>query len=305
MRGVFAFAAQVARADVPVLITGPNGAGKEKVAEAIAANSPRRRAPFVRVNVGALPDDLLEAELFGAEPGAYTGAHKLRLGRFEAAHGGTLFLDEIGTLSPAGQRKLLRALERGEFERLGSSETRRVDVRILTATNADLRAEVSAGRFREDLFFRMNVIEIAVPALRDRPDDIVPLACAFLREHGGGELSAESQAALRAYAWPGNVRELKNRIRRAQVVRSGELIVPADLDLPAPRAGAADRLGPAQAGAGDDEAPRSERSAIEALLRRHRGSVSRAAEELGTSRQALYRRMERLGVVLERRPRDE
>jgi DNA-binding NtrC family response regulator len=293
MLRLFAFAAQVARAEVPVLITGPNGAGKEKIAEVIVANSPRRRGPFVRVNAGALPDELFEAELFGAEPGAYTGSQRLRVGRFEAAHGGTLFLDEIGTLSPAGQRKLLRALERGEIERLGSSETRRVDVRILTATNADLRAEVAAGRFREDLFFRMNVIEIAVPALRDRVDDVLPLARAFLREHGGGELSPESEEALRGHAWPGNVRELRNRIRRAQVVRSGARITPADLDLPA------------ASGDADDDAPSSERSALEALLRRHRGSISRAAEELGMSRQALYRKMDRLGVVLERRPRDE
>jgi DNA-binding NtrC family response regulator len=295
MAKLFAFAAQVARSDVPVLITGPNGAGKEKIAEVIVAGSSRRKAPFLRVNVGALPDDLLEAELFGAERGAFTGSDRRRVGRFEAAHGGTLFLDEIGTLSPGGQQKLLRALERREFERLGSSETIRVDVRVLAATNADLRAEVAAGRFREDLFFRLNVIEIAVPALRDRPGDILPLASAFLRDHGGGELSPEAEAALLAHGWPGNVRELQNRIRRAQVLRSGTMVTPADLDLsPAGEAAAA-----------RDREPSSERSALEALLRRHRGSISRAAEELGTSRQALYRRMDRLGVVLERRPRDD
>src|SRR6185369_870189 len=155
-----------------------------------------------KVNVGALPDDLLEAELFGAEPGAYTGANKLRIGRFEAAHRGTLFLDEIGTLSLSGQRKLLRVLERQEFERLGSSETRKVDVRMLFATNVDLRAEVNAGRFREDLFFRMNVIEIAVPPLCARPEDIVPLARAFLAQHGGGTLSESAIDALLSYAWP-------------------------------------------------------------------------------------------------------
>lgn len=292
MAKLFAFAVQVARSDVPVLITGPNGAGKEKFAEVIAANSTRKRGPFVKVNVGALPDELLEAELFGAEAGAFTGANKLRIGRFEAANGGTLFLDEIGTLSLSGQRKLLRVLERQEFERLGSSETRRVDVRMLLATNADLRSEVSAGRFREDLFFRMNVIEIAVPPLSARPEDIVPLARAFLAQHGGGTLSERAIEALLAYPWPGNVRELQNRMRRAQVVKSGPAIEPSDLDLPVmPAAGAAE--------------PASERSELEALLRRHQGRVTRVAEELQMSRQALYRKMERLGIVLERKLRDD
>jgi DNA-binding NtrC family response regulator len=292
MAKLFAFAVQVARSDVPVLITGPNGAGKEKFAEVIAANSTRKRGPFVKVNVGALPDELLEAELFGAEAGAFTGANKLRIGRFEAANGGTLFLDEIGTLSLSGQRKLLRVLERQEFERLGSSETRRVDVRMLLATNADLRSEVSAGRFREDLFFRMNVIEIAVPPLSARPEDIVPLARAFLAQHGGGTLSERAIEALLAYPWPGNVRELQNRMRRAQVVKSGPAIEPSDLDLPVmPAAAAAE--------------PASERSELEALLRRHQGRVTRVAEELQMSRQALYRKMERLGIVLERKLRDD
>jgi DNA-binding NtrC family response regulator len=292
MAKLFAFAVHVANSDVPVLITGPNGAGKEKFAEVIVANSARRRGPFVKVNVGALPDELLEAELFGAESGAFTGAHKLRIGRFEAAHGGTLFLDEIGTLSLSGQRKLLRVLERQEFERLGSSETRKVDVRVLLATNVDLRSEVSAGRFREDLFFRMNVIEIAVPPLSARPEDIVPLARAFLAQHGGGVLSEGAAEALFAYSWPGNVRELQNRVRRAQVVKTGPTIEPADLDLPAtpgPRA----------------SEPPSERAELEALLRRYRGRVTRVAEELQMSRQALYRKMDRLGIVLERKLRDD
>jgi DNA-binding NtrC family response regulator len=292
MASLFAFAVRVAKSDVPVLITGPNGAGKEKFAEVIAANSARKRGPFVKVNVGALPDELLEAELFGAEAGAFTGANKLRIGRFEAAHGGTLFLDEIGTLSLSGQRKLLRVLERQEFERLGSSETRKVDVRLLLATNADLRSEVSAGRFREDLFFRINVIEIAVPPLCARPEDIVPLARAFLVQHGGGALSEKAVEVLLAYPWPGNVRELQNRVRRAQVVKTGPTIEPSDLDLPAaPAAGTAE--------------PVSERAELEALLRRHQGRVTRVAEELQMSRQALYRKMERLGIVLERKLRDD
>src|SRR5262249_1417828 len=175
MHRIVSLAVQVASADVPVLITGPNGAGKEKIAEIIQANSRRRSGPFLKVNVGARPDALLEAEPFGAEAGAYTGSTRRRIGRFGAAHGGTLFLDEIGNLSPAGQMKVLRVLQSGEFEPLGSSETQRVDVRILAATNVDLREALARGRFREDLFFRLNVIEIAVPPLAARIDDVIPL----------------------------------------------------------------------------------------------------------------------------------
>src|SRR5262249_44508631 len=158
----------------------PNGSGKEMIAEIIQKNSRRRNGPFIKVNAGALPEDLLEAELFGAEAGAFTGAVKRRIGHFEAADRGTLFLDEIGNLSQAGQMKLLRVLQSGELNRVGSSETRKVDVRVLAATNAELRAAIAAGRFREDLFFRLNLIEIEVPALRDRPEDVLPLAGAFL-----------------------------------------------------------------------------------------------------------------------------
>ena len=180
MQNVVSLAATVASSDVPVLITGANGAGKEKLAEIIQANSRRKDRPFVKVNAGALPDQLLEAELFGAEAGAFTGSTKLRVGRFEAAAGGTLFLDEIGNLSPPGQAKLLRVLQTGEFERLGSSATRKVDVRIVSATNVDLSRAIASGTFREDLFFRLNVIELHVPQLADRPDDILPLAEHFL-----------------------------------------------------------------------------------------------------------------------------
>jgi DNA-binding NtrC family response regulator len=301
MHRVVTLAVQVATADVPVLITGPNGAGKEKIAEIVQANSLRRDKPFVKVNVGALPDELLESELFGAEAGAYTGATRRRIGRFEAADGGTLFLDEIGNLSPAGQMKVLRVLQSGEFERLGSSETRRVEVRVLAATNADLRQAIRAGRFREDLFFRLNVIELAVPPLRDRKEDILPLADTFLRSFsagsGGGPRtqSAEARAALVEYAWPGNVRELMNRIQRATLIASGSVLGADDLEL-APRASP-----PPADGAG--EATSGERHEIERVLLDSGGSVSKAASRLGVSRQALYRRMEKLGIVLERRPR--
>jgi DNA-binding NtrC family response regulator len=298
MHRVVSMAVQVAGSDVPVLITGPNGAGKEKVAEIVQANSSRRGRPFVRVNAGALPDELLESELFGAEPGAFTGARRLRLGRFESADGGTLFLDEIGNLSAAGQVRLLRVLQTGEFERLGSSETRRVDVRVLCATNTDLERAIAEGRFREDLFFRLNVIELAVPALRERPEDVPLLArraleAAPLSSAGKPRsLSSDSVKAMREHAWPGNVRELFNRIQRAVLVAPGEVLTPADL-------GFGSDPGEEPAGLGAT----GERGAFQELLRRHRGSVSRAAQELGLSRQALYRRMERLGIVLERRPR--
>ncbi|HYK41355.1 MAG TPA: sigma 54-interacting transcriptional regulator [Thermoanaerobaculia bacterium] len=303
MHRVVSLAVQVAGSDVPVLITGPNGAGKEKLAEIVQSNSSRRDRPFVRVNAGALPDELLESELFGAEAGAYTGSRRLRIGRFEAADGGTLFLDEIGNLSAAGQVRLLRVLQTGEFERLGSSETRRVDVRLLCATNADLRRAIAEGRFREDLFFRLNVIELAIPGLRERPEDVALLTRHALELQGPPSsgrpwsVSADAERAMREHAWPGNVRELFNRVQRAVLVASGEVLFPADLGFgpSEPADPGADGL-PLVPGAG-------ERAAFEELLKRHRGSVSRAAQELGLSRQALYRRMERLGIVLERRPK--
>src|SRR5262249_43498000 len=215
MHNVVALAVNVAASDAPVLIAGPNGSGKEKLAEIMQANSRRKARPFVKVNAGGLPDELLEAELFGAEAGAYTGATRQRIGRFETADGGTLFLDEIGNLSLSGQMKLLRVLQTGEFERLGSSVTRRADVRILSATNVDLHRAIAAGHFREDLYFRLNVIELYVPPLSERPDDVLPLSERFLTDHGGAGLSPEAQAALLAHDWPGNVRELGNRIQRA------------------------------------------------------------------------------------------
>lgn len=296
MHRVVSLAVQVAGSDVPVLITGPNGAGKEKLAEIVQANSSRRAKPFIRVNAGGLPDELLESELFGAEAGAYTGSRRLRIGRFEAADGGTLFLDEIGNLSAAGQMKLLRVLQNSEFERLGSSETRKVDVRVLCATNAHLPSAIAAGRFREDLYFRLNVIELAVPGLGERPEDVRPLAESVMEGLAAApsgrrwSLSPEAERAMFEHAWPGNVRELMNRIQRAVLVAPHETLTPADLGFEG-AAGAPGLL------------PAGEKAAFEELLRRHGGSVSRAAQELGLSRQALYRRMERLGIVLERRPR--
>ena len=193
-------ACQVARADVPVLITGPNGAGKERIAEIIQANSAVRDGPFVTLNCGALPAELIEAELFGAEAGAYTGANKAREGKFEAADGGTLFLDEIGNLPPAGQMKLLRVLETGRFERLGSNRERQVKVRVISATNADLPAMIRAGTFREDLYYRLNVIELRVPPLAERRGDILPLAEHFLP---AASAAGRRRARARCCATPG------------------------------------------------------------------------------------------------------
>ena len=322
MQNVVSLAATVAASDVPVLITGANGAGKEKLAEIVQANSRRKDRPFVKVNAGALPDQLLEAELFGAEAGAFTGSTKLRVGRFEAASGGTLFLDEIGNLSAPGQAKLLRVLQTGEFERLGSSVTKKADVRIVSATNVDLSRAIAAGTFREDLFFRLNVIELHVPQLADRPDDILPLAEHFLATLPGQEgappatLGEHARAALAQYEWPGNVRELQNRIQRAMLLCGGIAISPAHLglgdeDLPArsaPRTAA--RPSPTDLGAGapdasadgtDTAAAHPDRAVIEDALKRSGGIVSKAAMELGISRQAFYRRMDQAGIVFERR----
>jgi len=282
MHHVVTIAAQVAHSDVPVLITGANGVGKEMIADIIQANSPVRSGPYVKVNVGALPAELMESELFGAEAGAYTGAHKARSGRFETADGGTLFLDEIGNLSLAGQVKLLRVLQTGEFERLGSNRMRRVHARIVSATNADLGAAIARGDFREDLYYRLNVIELRVPALAERRDDILPLAQAFLGPRH--RLNAEAKALLCGHDWPGNVRELQNVMRRAVLLsRDGE-IGPAELSLarPAPQRPAA--------------APEPTQVEVEAALAGNRGVIAAAAKELGLSRQALYRRMEKFGI---------
>ena len=192
---ILSLACQVARADVAVLISGPNGTGKERIAEIIQANSSVRDGPFVVLNCGALPAELIEAELFGADAGAYTGASKAREGKFEAADGGTLFLDEIGNLPLAGQMKLLRVLETGRFERLGSNRERQVKVRVISATNADLGAMIRAGTFREDLFYRLNLIELKLPALAARPGDILPLARGFLAAGGAAQPDALARAA--------------------------------------------------------------------------------------------------------------
>jgi DNA-binding NtrC family response regulator len=282
MERVVELACRVARADVRVLISGPNGAGKERIAQIVHANSVVHGGPFVAVNCGAIPSELIEAELFGAEAGAFTGAARARTGRFESANGGTLFLDEIGDLPLAGQVKLLRVLETGQYEMLGSSKTRTAQVRILSATNADLPALIREGRFREDLYYRLNVIDIAVPALADRPADILPLARHFLGP--GLQLSDDAVAALQAHDWPGNVRELRNSIERAKLMARNHVVASADLNLPPPQ-----RV-PAR------ESEHLSREVLEATLREAGGNISRAAQSLGISRQALYRRLERFNL---------
>jgi len=294
MTRVVELACHVARADVPVLILGPNGAGKEKIAEIVQANSAVAAGPFVTLNCGALPTELIEAELFGADAGAYTGANKMREGKFEAADGGTLFLDEIGNLPPAGQMKLLRVLETGRFERLGSNRERQVKVRVISATNADLPAMIRDGRFREDLYYRLNTIQIELPPLGERRDDVLPLARHFLADSAlgaGKRLGEDAERALTAHAWPGNVRELRNTLQRAALLARGEAIAAADLGLPA--ASAASVAAAAAAAHSGDE---PDRAAIEAAIERAGGVLAQAAGELGLSRQALYRRLDRLGI---------
>jgi DNA-binding NtrC family response regulator len=297
MHRAVALALQIAGSDAPVLLTGPSGAGKERVAEIIQGESRRAGGPFVRVNVGAIPAELMEAELFGAEPGAYTGLRSRRVGHFEAADGGTLFLDEIDSLPLAGQVKLLRVVQSGELMRLGSSRAQRVDVRVISATNAALETAMAQGRFREDLYFRLNVLEIRVPGLAERREDVLPLARHFLSRFAAerGEplrLSAAAEGALLAHAWPGNVRELENRVRRACLVAARAEIEASDLGL-------APGEPPPPLSSGEQ----AERDDLLGQLAAAEGNVSRVAEALGISRQALYRRMARLGIELERRPR--
>ncbi len=279
MHALASTAARVAHADVPVLVTGPNGAGKEVIADIVQANSAVKAGPYVKVNVGALPDTLMEAELFGTEAGAFTGA-KARTGRFEAADGGTIFLDEIGNLSAQGQAKLLRVLQTGEYERLGSNTTRRTRARVIAATNAGLPQLIREGRFREDLFYRLNVIELEVPPLAARQEDILPLAQHFLEP--GFTLAPAALRALARYRWPGNVRELRNVIHRACLLSVEPVITAKALALPAS----------AEPADGSD----IDREAIEQALLLADGVVAQAARDLGLSRQALYRRMEKLGL---------
>ncbi len=294
MRPVLDVISRVGPSDANVLITGENGTGKGLVAQTLHAVSLRAARPLVTVNTGGLAEGVFESELFGHVKGAFTDAKTDRVGRFETAEGGTLFLDEIGNLPHALQAKLLRTLETGEFERVGSSKTRRVDVRIFSATNADLGAAVAEGRFRQDLLFRLNTIELRLPPLRDRREDIPVLAAHFLRQHAARyrkHLTGFDEPAIKAllaHPWPGNVRELDHAVERAVLMSQGETVRAADLGLRGTREGA----------------PRLEEMSLEEVeallikkaLARFDGNVSHAANALGLSRSALYRRLQRYGL---------
>lgn len=292
MQRTVEMAIQVARSDVSVLITGPNGTGKEKIAELIQAQSPLHGKPFIKVNAGALPKELIEAELFGAEAGAYTGANKARIGRFEAADGGTLFLDEIGNLTLEGQTKLLRVLQTGDFERLGSVNTRRVNVRVISATNADLQRMIATGEFREDLYYRLNVIELNIPPLAQRRDDIIPLVEHFLPNR---EISLSAQNRLTEHPWPGNVRELENACKRVQVLKPEGLLDAPDFAL---QTSQVENQQPIQNGSGITSATTAEpdKQALLDAMKAHQGVIARVAKQFGLSRQALYRRLQKFGI---------
>jgi Response regulator containing CheY-like receiver, AAA-type ATPase, and DNA-binding domains len=298
MQPVLELIAQVGPSDANVLITGEHGTGKEIVARLLHAASPRSRMSLVAVNAGGMPEGTFESEFFGHVKGAFTDARTDRIGRFELANGGTLFLDEIANVPLRQQAKLLRVLETGELERVGSSQTRRVDVRLLCATNAALAEEAKAGNFREDLLFRINTVEIHLPALRDRREDIPLLATHFLNRNKARyrkQLVGISPAAmmqLMQYPWPGNVRELEHTMERAVLLCRGEEIEPANLAIGASRPAGASLENMSENMSIDEV----ESLLIKKVLRRCDGNISQAAEALGLSRAALYRRIEKYGI---------
>jgi DNA-binding NtrC family response regulator len=294
MRPVLDLMQKVGPSTANVLITGEHGTGKELVAQWLHASSPRAARSFVPINMGGLSEGIFESELFGHVKGAFTDAKSDRIGRFELADGGTIFLDEVGNVSLASQAKLLRVLQTGEIERVGSSKSRKIDARVLSATNADLDRDVADGRFREDLLFRLNTIEIRLPPLRERRDDIGPLATHFLRRHAtryGKSLKGFEPAAMRMlldHAWPGNIRELDHAIERAVLMADGGSIRPADLVLKSGGAGASKIE--------DLTLEDVEKTLIQKALARYDGNVSQAAKTLGLSRSALYRRISTYGL---------
>ncbi len=294
MKPVLELIERVGPSDANVLVTGENGTGKGTVAQRLHAVSARASRPLIVVNAGGLSEGVFESELFGHVRGAFTDAKADRIGRFEMADGGTLFLDEIANLSPGLQTKLLRVVETGEFEPVGSSRTRRVDARLVSATNADLHSEVAAGRFRQDLLFRLNTVEIQLPPLRERPEDLEPLAERFLKQHAARYrkrlegFEQEALDALRAHAWPGNVRELDHAVERGVLMAQGPLLRATDLGLRRNAEGT-----PRIEEMSLDEI---ERWLIQKTLARAEGNVHRAADALGLSRSAMYRRLQKLGL---------
>jgi DNA-binding NtrC family response regulator len=296
MKAVLNLVERIGPADANVLITGENGTGKEVITRLLHSMSSRRSKPLISLNAGALAEGVFESELFGHVRGAFTDAKSDRVGRFELADGGTLFLDEIGNVPLNLQAKLLRVLETGEFERVGSSKTQKVNVRLLSATNADLNTEVAQGKFRQDLLFRLNTVEIRLPPLRDRGEDIPRLAEHFLRMHRERYrrpimgFSPEALDALRHHLWPGNVRELDHVIERAVLMSTGSVVTAFDLALEStPDARLSARLE-------EMSLEDAERLLIKKALARFEGNANRAAEALGLSRSALYRRLQKYGL---------
>jgi two-component system NtrC family response regulator len=295
MQEVFSSIRKVATTEVPVLIVGESGTGKELVAKAIHVNSSRRKSPFIVINCSAIPEALLESELFGHEKGAFTGAHIQRRGRFEMAQGGTLFLDEIGELSLALQVKILRFLQEQKIERIGGREEISVDARVLAATNKDLKQALREGKFREDLYYRIGVVTVSLPPLREREGDTLLLATALLQRyvHENGKkitgFTPQAIQAIQTYPWPGNIRELENRIKRAVIMAEGHKVTQADLEFQAPYE-KYERKGLKEA----REA--LEKDLIQRALSSHKGSITHAASDLGISRPTLYELMEKLGI---------
>jgi two-component system, NtrC family, response regulator len=296
MEEVFRLIRKVAATEAPVLVVGESGTGKELAARAIHQLSLRSKGPFIPINCGAIPSELLESELFGHEKGSFTGAHVTRKGRIEAASGGTLFLDEIGELSVPLQVKLLRFLQDQSIERVGGRDQVTVDVRVLAATNMELKRAMAEGRFREDLYYRIRVVQICMPPLRERGTDVVMLSRLFLQKCAaemGKNLAGFTEKAVNAiqkYGWPGNVRELENRVRRAVIMADGVHVTPADLELEiTATAGPVRHLKDAR-----DEV---ERDLIRSAITAHHGNLSRAATDLGISRPTLYELMEKLAIA--------
>jgi len=294
MQEVFTAIRKVATTDAPVLILGESGTGKEMAALAIHRRSARKDRPFVAINCGAIPETLLESELFGHEKGAFTGAHVQRQGRVEAASGGTLFLDEIGELPAALQVKILRFLQEQYIERVGGRSKIQVDTRVVAATNVDLKKAMGEGKFREDLFYRLAVVTIRLPSLRERSGDVPLLAKSFLRKfavqnsRAVEDFNSKSLRALQQHFWPGNVRELENRVKRAVIMAESRHVTPADLELTDGAEGNFRTLKEAR--------ETVERELIQQALQRHGGKISRAAEDLGISRPTFYELMEKLGL---------
>src|SRR5512132_1032639 len=301
MQSVFAFIRKVAATDVPALLLGESGTGKEMAAAAIHRRSARKNGPFVAINCNAIPENLLESELFGHEKGAFTGAHIQRKGMMETASGGTLFLDEIGELPPAIQVKLLRFLQEQRLQRVGGRQEIQIDTRLVAATNADLKQLIDSGKFREDLYFRLAVVTIRLLPLRERGEDVVFLAREFLQRYAAQSgrtklvFAPDALRAITRYSWPGNVRELQNRVKRAVIMASGSRVTAKDLELE-PDQGVVS----SSATTLREAREHVEREMIEQALKRNSGKITSAAADLGISRPTLYELMDKLGISKER-----